>query len=118
MSLDWSIADVANKDTLCWQGEGKDRHMNPVTEVLIYSTMFIGIPWITAKTVKEFQFRMDVHQKMFGALLSSPTGPVEVTAEDVAAHIGLGTNASTINKAKWLKTIQRRQAEELRRKSK
>lgn len=84
-----------------------DGNLSGVSQTLIFSTMMAGIGEISEKTAEEFYARIDLYQRLHGALMQGPDGPVPVTREHVFAHIGLKTNASfTVeNRAKWLKRI-------------
>lgn len=85
-----------------------DQVMNPVTETLIFSTMALGIGEITDATLDEFVARIDLFQKLHGALMSTWDGkdvsPRPITREDVEAHKGLKTNVFPMEtRTAWVK---------------
>lgn len=95
-----------------------DRIMSPVTNALIWATLGIGIGVIDDTTVDEFSARLDLWQKLYGALLQGPIthdddgnqlpepdwGPILVTKDDVVAHKGLSTNVFPMEtRTAWVK---------------
>lgn len=86
-----------------------DRIMSPVTKSLIFSTMSIGIGEITDKTVDEFVARLDLFQKIHGALMHAFDHDAQewverpLTRADVVAHKGLSTNVFPMEtRGKWV----------------
>jgi hypothetical protein len=88
-----------------------DRLMSPITNALIWGTMFVDMGAITEENVDEFFARTAVHEKLSGAYLSETnnetgeTKPRPITLQDVRDHIGLKTNVSTLTRAKWMKRV-------------
>lgn len=85
-----------------------DRIMSPVTNALIWSTLATGIGIINDETVDEVVARLDLLQKLDGALLREFDGedwkPRPITREDVEAHKGLSTNVFPMEtRASWVK---------------
>lgn len=72
------------------------------TEALIFATLVIDLPGITAKNVDEFVFRFETWEKLHGSLSSC-----ELTREDIVRRIGLSTNVSALPRAKWMKKTTR-----------
>ena len=104
MALNWNVGKVENFKTVCYNANGK---VNVVTETLIWATMIIGVNGITEKNAEEFFFRISLREKLHGALRRDWSGenPVDVfvTWDEVKTHIGLGTNATNMTRAKFIK---------------
>jgi hypothetical protein len=88
--------------------------LNPVTKVLVFATMALGIGEINEKTVKEFVLRITIQQRLHGDLMKRYDSEKKdwvdqaITEEHVRDHLGLYTNVGrTETRAAWLK----RQAE-------
>jgi len=104
MALNWNVGKVKDFKTVCYNADGK---VNAVTETLIWASMIIGVSDITEKNAEEFFFRISMREKLHGALRRDWSGenPVDVfvTWDEVKAHIGLGTNATNMTRAKFVK---------------
>jgi len=104
MALNWNVGKVKDFKTVCYNADGK---VNAVTETLIWASMIIGVSDITEKNAEEFFFRISMREKLHGALRRDWSGenPVDVfvTWGEVEAHIGLGTNATNMTRAKFIK---------------
>ena len=114
MALHWKLDAIKNYKKLCWvdvgNGQGK---VNPVTDILIYMTMFVGMNEITPKNHKEFFTRTWLWEKVSGCFLyeadpkdDKKSVECPISYEDIVNHIGLSTNASSktktiINKNLW-----------------
>jgi hypothetical protein len=117
MPLNWDISHIENYKELCWDDvheEDKERtshKLNPVTEVLIFATMAVGINEITKENSDEFYARLNFVEKIDGPSLIKNGEPANISFEDVNSHIGLTTNASEITRSKFLsafgKTLDR-----------
>ena len=102
MSLNWNLEAIKDHKQVCWIGDDDDAHMNPVTEVLIWGTMAVGLGSITDKNVDEFAARFRIMEKVHGSFLVKGKGkPWLLTDEDFIAHIGLVCNVSNETRAKW-----------------
>jgi hypothetical protein len=102
MSLNWDLSKIKDQETLCWVGVADDAPMNPITEALIFASIAIGTPMITAENVAEAYTRLSMWQDVVGALVVDVGGADRfVTPDDVRAHIGLKTNASAYTTAKF-----------------
>ena len=101
MSLNWSITDV--KD---WQAINTEGREGTITNTLIWATLSVGLPGITAKNVEEFVWRISVIEGRDGAfrrilVYGMPVG-VLLSREDITRRIGLRTNVSTESRTVWL----------------
>ncbi len=70
-----------------------DKEWNPVTNALIWATMYVGLGAITEKNVDTFVKRLLAVQAA-GALLRGGEKEVYVTERDVRNHIGMRTNVT------------------------
>lgn len=88
-----------------------DKLMSPVTNALIWGTMFVDMGTITADNADEFFARTALQEKLSGAYLTETSDdgkvhkPRPITYKDVVDHIGLRTNVSTLTRAKWMKRV-------------
>jgi hypothetical protein len=114
MALHYDLTGIENNKEL-WEESSKDEdgkqlyRLNPLTDMFIWFTMFVGIPEITAKNAEKFFARISFIESLkrpFLAVKDEETGEEAtrpITLEDVKRHIGLKTNASTLTKAQFLK---------------
>jgi hypothetical protein len=112
MSLNWNLSKIVDHDTLCWlpAAEGQkdeDRNMSPITNAIIWACMGNDIGTITEANYLEFYARCMMMSKLFGTpLCKFEDGKrigIDITVEDVKAHIGLSTNVSTKSRAAFIK---------------
>jgi len=99
MPLSWNLGKIKNHKEVCWSAdEAGDRHINRVTDTLIWCTMFVGIGEITEKNAPQFYARVRFIEVMQEAPFlydlggDTPRIPRPITLADVEAHIGLSTN--------------------------
>ncbi len=109
MSLNWSLAKIKDKDTVCFipnrydpETEKVGRGLNPVTESLIWACVAIELGEITAKNAKEFHARLERWELVIGNYLRN-RGPI--TLAEVEQHIGLHTNVSNRSRAAFEKKL-------------
>ena len=124
MALNWDLTQIKNSETLCWtpskEEEGKFQ-MHGVTEVLIWSTMLVGFSKITEKNYKDFHRRLIEWEVVAGGMLmfwekdkETPSNRMP-TLQEVQAHIGLTTNASTKTNRQWTANLGTQVKEEASR---
>lgn len=111
MSLDWKLTGIVDYKDFCWyqDSEGKDK-LNPVTEVLIWSTLNIGYNEITEANYKDFAARLFLLDRVLGPYLeyNTPEGDrkvIRITEADVKRHIGLHTNGDRLAYTKFVKNL-------------
>jgi len=98
MSLNYDLRGV--------KADYKDDSVWPITNALIWGTMWIGLNNITEKNWEQFYIRCHAIETINGAwLLDNNLKGRPITAEDVKSHVGLHTNASTRTKAQFQKDI-------------
>lgn len=116
MALHWGIGDVKNYKRACYDKvEGGDYvRLKPLTEMLIFITMSIGVNEITEKNYGKFFQRLSEYEEICGPQISKRDGrcktgwrKVHTTIDDVRNHIGLWTNAGSISPQKWVGTKSR-----------
>ena len=83
--------------------------LSPLTNVLIWATMSVGMGSITEANYGEFWARINMMERLTGPFLSKPTDngkswePRHITLEEVKAHTGLGTNVHLESWTSWTK---------------
>jgi hypothetical protein len=94
MALNWNIEKCKN-----WKQLGTKKEW-PVTDMLIWATMPIGINEITKQNFEEFYRRLHLIETTRGTFLMQPGGrqPYYITLAEVKRRIGLYTNAAPITK--------------------
>lgn len=111
MALTWDVTNIENYKTTVWIPEPTEENpdaarMNPVTEVLIFGTMSVGLGSITDKNVDEFAARFRIIEKLHGPMLSAKDEKDRyVTDEEFIAHIGLACNVSNETRAQWARRL-------------
>ena len=134
MSLDWSVKDVADWETVCRIEAPEDEPMhgiskgdllwNPVTTALVWATIDVGLGRITAENAGEFFARLRHQELLFGAKLvravdengERPEGTAAmITPAEVLAHVGLSTNVADESRSRWLKRMGEYALDEQRR---
>lgn len=93
MSLDWSIAEVKDKQQLM-----DDPHEQSVTDAVVFECMNVDIGHITEKNWLEFYQRSLLFRRLIQA-------EAELKPSDIRRRIGLRTNVSLKGRAMWLKRI-------------
>ena len=113
MALTWDLTKLnAPDDFKIWidnpdpkKTEKETYILNALTEVMIFASMFVGMPTITKTNYKEFHNRLqqfEVVTDQSGLLVNRETGNHRMpTLEEVEWHIGLVTNATSHSKRKW-----------------
>ncbi len=132
MSLDFDLTAIPDYMNVCYESStdpykhepgdwyeqddapGVWVRMRPVTHVLIFATMSLGMPGITEKNVNEFIMRKRLNEAFSGADLSwhetDDDGNVThhsrtITTDEIRAHVGLRTNVRYEPQARWLKGL-------------
>jgi len=114
MPLTWSVENVENYQevtTVIATADDPnhgikvgDALWSPITNTLVMLTMGTGINTITAENVDEVFARIRLIEKLHGAMLIAPGGGDRfITREEIEAHVGLRTNASSLTRAQFLK---------------
>lgn len=107
MALHWSVEKVADMDTVCFRTVSGERQLSPLTNVLIWATVSVGLGAITAKNVCAFYRRLALVEALHGTFLNHVSdhgvSAKPISKAEVEAHIGLTTNVSDESEAKWLK---------------
>ena len=96
MPLSWSVEKVADHEEVTAEGRPWE-----ITELLIFTTMGVGIGQITDANAEEFWTRMQVWAMACGH------EPLEITLDDIKRRVGLRTNASLKSKAAFSGQVNR-----------
>jgi len=94
MALNFEVSKIVDHTnvTTAYKKPGDTRSLwNPVTEAIVWSSIPCGFNSINIKNLYVVQSRIAIWQQVTGSLLLDAF----VTHDDVAAHLGLTTNAST-----------------------
>jgi len=96
MALTFDVSNIIDHESITTAykkpGDEDPRVLwNPVTEALVWASIPCGFNSISIKNLDVVQARVAIWQQVTGSLLLSAF----VTHDDVAAHLGLTTNAST-----------------------
>jgi hypothetical protein len=121
MALTWDISKAIEREGReqffvqdGTDSEGKPMYrLRPVTEHLIWSTIFVGIGELNDENEAEFFARLRLWEKVHGASVSLPVEGSEgefadhfTTPADVRLHLGLTTNVfPKDSRAKFLKRL-------------
>jgi len=90
MSLDYDLTKIQDHKNVCWNPNGK---INPITEIIIFMTVGVGIGDLSEENATEFYKRVDIWQRLMSPLLRNNDGTsYYITPEDISDHIGLKTN--------------------------
>ena len=121
MALTCDYRKIKGFKTRCYKKIGGKYHTHPITQALVFATVYIGMSEISEKTILEFWRRIDAWQRAFGPMVEMPDRRTKygwrtqmLTYEDICNHMGLETNAANQTKAffnKKLTETLRREAE-------
>lgn len=111
MSLDWSFSKTPDQQNLVWDENGK---MTTTAEALVWAAMLIDIGTIRKNNIDEWHFRIQFLKSIGVTWIEvwnnaeyEGSKPFYPTYDDIADHIGLRTNVSTIARLKWVRRIMR-----------
>ena len=112
MSLNFDLTKISDFKKKCYTGPSDNLRIDPITEGLIFASMYIGIDEITPKNAEKFFRRLSAYEWIHGSTLtvrdkrcSTGNRPYLYSFDDVLSHTGLSTNASTMSDAKWRANI-------------
>jgi hypothetical protein len=91
------------------------RIWHPVTEVIIWRCMAVGLGEITEENVEEFYLRSKIVDTLFGEALIMHGEKASLSLEQLRQHIGLTTNVGNEKYNPWLKRQMERYREDLER---
>lgn len=108
MALHFDVTEVKDfKAVTTYTQAAGNEIWHPVTDALIWASIYIGFSAITEKNADEISERLMMWQKATSPLLVSTNGPIWITPADVHQHIGLRTNATPLTKAAFNKKLLR-----------
>ena len=113
MPLHWSIEDIKDYKTVCFDGEGDEARLKTVTSTLVNLTMALGINDWTDKNIDEVLLRIRMYESIYGKLVYKvDTGENSLTNEVIRQHVGLSTNGGSFSFAQFkkycIKAMERR----------
>ncbi len=102
MSLSFQLDAIKNHKEVCYDDTGS---LRPVTELLIFTTMHVGIGKITESNADEFYARMIVAHTLFDIGIVTEDETELLKPKDVQDHIGLMTNVGIETRPQWVKRL-------------
>ena len=121
MALTWDLTEVQNFKELCFIPDTVDEkgiihpdrvRLNPITDVLIWGSLSIGISKITKKNYKDVHKRYKMFEQAGICFLTGgKTEDNKVLADrnpslkEIYLHIGLVTNVTVMSNVKFLRRI-------------
>lgn len=117
MSLTWDVGNIEGFKELCYipvvdeDGVATDKiQLNPITEVLIWGTMPVGISKISDSNYVDFYKRLKCLEQTGIYLLTSFDDENNVvnsnpSLEDIYFHRGFSTNVTKITEAQFCKRL-------------
>jgi len=111
MALHWDLGKIKDYKELCFAKEDDTKYLSPITEGLIWATMLVDLSSITEKNFSEWMWRIHFLKQLNKIdLLYEEKTYRTFTKDEVKAHIGLGTNASTLTRTqfvnKWVRVLK------------
>lgn len=101
MALNWSIKKCKN-----WKQLTEDKAW-PLTDRMIWATMYVDIGSITKANHEEFYRRLHIVEQQDGAFLMRGGKESYITLADVKRYIGLETNVGKSSKKEFAAKRQR-----------
>lgn len=123
MSLDYNLGKIEDWENVCFierdalpseapraDENGKIREMAALTHAMIFATISVKLGQITEKNANEFYARMKILERLWGPFVykmeNGEKSDVELTPEDIRAHIGLSTNVIDESRAQFMKAVK------------
>lgn len=97
MALNWNIEKVKNRKEIQTDDQW------PITDILIWATMFVGFTSITKENSHEFYKRLHMAEVLGGSFSSKSGKPYFITEQDVERRIGLKTNAGSFSRTEFVR---------------
>ena len=108
MALTCDYRKIKNFKSRCYKKIGGKYHTHPITQALVFATVYIGMSEITLDNAREFWRRIDAWQRGFGPMCEVPDNRTKsgwrkhmLTYQNIRDHIGLETNAATSTRAQF-----------------
>lgn len=102
MPLTWDVSKIADHDEVTTLQTEQGAIWHPKTEALVWLSMSTGIATITEQNSDEVYARINLIERVRGAMLGTNGESLFIEPEDVRKHIGLRTNASRLTKSQFL----------------
>ena len=101
MSLNYDLARIDSWQELLDTSTGSPQ---PITEAVIFLTIFVGMGEITSQNASEFACRVNLFETCCCPMLQGADGPRFILLADIQRHIGLRTNAAPLSRQKFFHT--------------
>lgn len=101
MALNWNIEQVKDYKQVTTKKEW------PITDILIWATMFVGFRSITKDNYHEFYKRLHLRELVDGSFLNENGKPYYITEADIKRRIGLSTNASSFSRTEFMRRLNK-----------
>lgn len=108
MSLDFHTRNVKDKEA-CWVKKGGETKATPELEVMVWTSLQIGLGDITEKNLPEWKFRIAVMHQIGMGIAMHPDGPdaaFEATLGHLRTFMGLHTNVSDETRAWFYRKVK------------
>ena len=106
MSLNFNLEGIENYKEKCWlEMTNGGFKVHPLTDTLIWTSVFIGLNEITKANINEWVKRVKMYEHVMGALRVKEGKDVPLTQEEIESHIGLWTNATKKTKTMFNKQV-------------
>jgi hypothetical protein len=106
MGLNYNLSKISNWKTVCLEGQ----NLNACTQALLWASLQVGMPTITAKNFREFFSRISEVEQAFGAMRGNDVGPMFFTETEIEAHIGLSVNVRPETRAAFNRRMKKAMA--------
>ena len=103
MGLNYNLSKIAGWETLCLEGQ----NLNACTQALLWASLQVGMPQISAKNFREFFSRISEVERAFGPMRGNDVGPLYFTEAEVEAHIGLSVNVRPETRAAFNRRMKK-----------
>jgi hypothetical protein len=106
MSLNWDVSNIKDFQTVTSDPTDKTK-WHPVTWTLVNTSMIVGLCVLDEKTLPEWVWRLEFLKQLNRAdFLIEKQGKSwkhrSFTMDELRAHLGLRTNASTLTRKQWV----------------
>jgi hypothetical protein len=111
MALTWDCTKIVdwekNYPSVVETGEDgtETYHTNYITWAIIIATMMVDIGEITAYNYREFYFRLSMHEKLFGSMITWQGQQRPITLAEVKDHVGLRCNVVDQSRSKFMRRV-------------
>lgn len=102
MSLDFNFTGIKDYKTVCYDLRGE---LASGLKPLIFGTMAVGLGTLTEKNIDEWMWRITFLNRIESPIASYRGEGWPTRKSDISKFIGLRTNADTLTRSQWLRTV-------------